>query len=169
MLDKKHIHNIIRVDHAGEYGAKRIYEGQIDFIKNPAMKVQIKEMLEHELEHLEYFENKIKTDHIRPTILLPFWHVAGYSLGAVTALLGDKMAMACTAAVETVIESHYQKQLDELAEGELKNSITKFQADEAHHKEIAIEEKALEAPLYGVFAKLIKTGSKTAIWLSERF
>lgn len=169
MYYEKLLHRIIRVNHAGEYGAKRIYEGQIAFTRNNEMKQKVQEMLEHELEHLEYFEQQIKENNIRPTFLLPFWHIAGYGLGAFTALAGDKMTMACTAAVETVIEKHYEKQLQQLKDGDLKTSIEKFQADEIHHKDIALEEKVEEEPYYDIFSKLVKIGSKTAIWLSERF
>lgn len=169
MFTMKDLHKIIRVDHAGEYGAKMIYKGQIDFTRNPETRAKIQEMLEHELEHLEYFEQAIKEKNIRPTIFSPLWHVAGYGLGAITALLGDKMAMACTAAVETVIEEHYENQITTLADGELKNSLSKFKADEAHHKDLAIDSEALEAPCYNIFAKFVKHSSKAAIWLSERF
>jgi len=169
MLQRKLLEKIVRVDHAGEYGAKRIYQGQIDFTRNPKTKAKIKEMLEHELEHLEYFENQIKTNKIRPTVFYPIWHVAGYTLGAVTAIMGEKAAMACTLAVEDVIEGHYQKQLDALDDSELKRSIKKFQAEEVHHKEIAIEHDAESAPFYNILDKIIRRGSKTAIWLSERF
>ena len=168
--NKKTLEEIIRVDHAGEYGAKRIYQGQIDFIRNPETKAQIQEMLEHELEHLEYFENQIKEGQLRPTIFYPIWHVAGYALGAVTAMLGDKAAMACTYAVEDVIEGHYQKQIDQLegVDEELREKLVKFRDDEVEHKNTAIDEGSREAFGYSVLRKTINETTKAAIFLAER-
>ncbi len=165
------IDKIIRVNHAGEYGAKRIYQGQIAYTKNPATKKLLKEMLEHEAEHLQYFEQQIKERKVRPTALFPLWHALGYGLGAVTAMLGEKTAMACTYAVEEVIEGHYQNQLDKLdkSEAALKKNIKKFQAEEVHHRDIATEHSAEEAFGFSIFKNLVAKTSKTAIWLSERF
>ena len=170
-MNKELKERIIRVDHAGEYGAKRIYQGQIAFTKNEKTRALLQEMLEHEKEHLDYFENEIKKQQLRPTIFQPMWHVAGYALGAITAIMGEKAAMACTYAVEDVIEDHYQQQIDKLKneDSELKEKIIKFQAEEVHHKEIAIEYNAQEAPFFSALDKTIRTGSKMAIWLSERF
>jgi 3-demethoxyubiquinol 3-hydroxylase len=170
MLDKR-VAAIIRVDHAGEYGAKRIYEGQLDFIRDPEAKEKIRIMREQELEHLQYFTDKLEERGERPTLLQPLWHVAGYALGAVSALLGEKTAMATTIAVESVIVEHYQKQLDMLGdeELELKTKIKKFQDDEGEHLEIGMENHGMEALLYKPGEKLIKLGSRAAIWLSERF
>lgn len=172
-MDKK-IAEIIRVNHAGEYGAKRIYEGQIAFTKNLKTKNTIKEMYVHELEHLEYFDEEMKKRHVRPTLFSPLWHVAAYTLGGVTALMGEKAAMICTYAVESVIENHYQEQLDELKqhhkdEKNLTEKIEKFRSEEIHHKNIADDFDIVNNPLFPILNKAIGTSSKIAIWLSKRF
>lgn len=161
---------MIRVNHAGEYGAKRIYEGQLAILKNKPCAPVIEHMKEQELEHLEYFKKAIAKRHVRPTILTPFWHVAGFALGAATAMAGEKVAMACTVAVEEVIDEHYQQQLSQLGEdeAELKASITKFREDELQHRDTGLKHDAEQAPAYTVLTQLIKTGSKMAIWLSTR-
>jgi 3-demethoxyubiquinol 3-hydroxylase len=167
----KVIEKIIRVDHAGEYGAKRIYQGQISVLgKNPRLKKLLQEMMDHELEHLEYFERAIPKRRVRPTALLPLWHIGGFAMGAVTALMGEKAAMACTVAVEEVIEKHYQDQLQTLgaAEPELRAAITKFCADEVHHRDIGLQHGAEGAPAYRALYAIISGITKTAIRLSER-
>jgi len=175
MLKKEIIHKIIRVNHAGEYGAKRIYEGQIAFTKDPNEKAKIQEMLDGEKEHLDFFNKEIAKENIRPTILFPIWHISGYALGAVTAIMGKKSAMACTYAVEEIIEDHYQKQINQLKNSKDKEQINlckkikKFQEDEMHHQDIALKNEALKAPFYKIMANIIAKSSKTAIWLSERF
>ena len=132
-------------------------------------------MLDHELEHLEYFDKEIQNRQSRPTIFYPIWHVVGYGLGAAPAIMGKNTAMACTLAVEDVIEDHYQEQIDLLSKSrnkediKLKEKIEKFQADEVHHKNIAIEHEASLAPFYKATDQIIRTGSKIAIWLSKRF
>lgn len=161
---------MLRVNLAGEYGAKRIYEGQLSVLKNSTVAPVLEHMKEQELEHLKAFEELVVKNHVRPTLLQPLWHVAGYALGASTALLGEKVAMACTVAVEEVIDKHYEDQLDCLGDEnpELSDLILKCQQEELEHRDIAIEQGAHEAPAYPVFSEAIKTVSRLAIWLSER-
>lgn len=161
------VEQIIRVDHAGEYGAKRIYEGQLAVLKGNTI---IQHMKEQEQEHLDYFEKAIVERRVRPTLLTPVWHVAGFALGAATALLGEKAAMACTVAVEEVIDGHYQSQLAKLGEdeAELKERITKFREEELEHRDTGLQHHAEQAPAYPVLTHVIKAGSRMAIWLSTR-
>lgn len=168
---KEETERMIRVDHAGEYGAVRIYAGQRAIMgDNHPKSALLKHMYEQEEVHLERFNKFIKERGVRPTLMTPFWHVAGFALGAGTALLGEKAAMACTQAVEEVIDDHYQEQLDKLdgADPELEDKIKLFQAEEVEHKRIAEEHGAEEAPGYPVLSNLIKTGCKAAIWISKR-
>jgi 3-demethoxyubiquinol 3-hydroxylase len=162
---------IIRVNHAGEYGAKRIYAGQLAVLKNTPVAPVIEHMAEQEQKHLSYFEQEMVKRRVRPTLLFPLWHVAGYVLGAGTALLGEKAAMACTAAVEEVINEHYGQQLQQLDESEqpLKDAIGEFRAEELEHKETALEHDAQLAIAYPLLTHAIKTGSRIAIWLATRF
>ena len=140
---KKKIEEFIRVDHAGERGAIKIYEGQLlalnTVVKDDAMKKTIEEMREHEREHADYFEKEIKKRGIRPTKFLPLWDLLGVGLGFGSTILGKKAAMLCTASVEEVIDEHYQNQIDQIEsdEKELKKKIMKFRQDELHHKDIA--------------------------------
>ena len=172
--DKKILEEIIRVDHAGERGAIKIYEGQLlalkTIIQDNDLRDQIEEMKEHEKEHLEYFEREIQKRKIKPTYLLPLWDVMGVALGFGSALLGKKAAMLCTASVEEVIDKHYQNQINQLKdnEKELKSKIIKFREDEIHHKDIAYEEGATKDGIYSIMDKIIKTGSKIAIGISEK-
>ena len=172
--NKKKIEEFIRVDHAGERGAIKIYEGQLlalnTFIKNEELKKTIEEMKEHEKEHFEYFENEIKKRNIKPTKLLPLWDLFGVGLGFGTTILGKKAAMLCTASVEEVIQEHYADQIKQLEvdEKKLKNKITKFRDDELNHKDIAYEEGATKKGLYSILDKVIKTSSKIAIRISEK-
>nr|WP_245579964.1 demethoxyubiquinone hydroxylase family protein [Niveispirillum irakense] len=161
---------MIRVDHAGEYGAVRIYQGQLAVLGNGAKGDMVRHMAEQEVVHRETFERLIRERGVRPTVLQPFWHVAGWLLGAGTALLGERAAMACTVAVETVIDGHYAAQADELGpdEAPLKATIEQFRAEELEHRDIGLENEAELAAGYPVLSNLIKAGSKTAIWLSER-
>lgn len=163
--------SIIRVNHAGEYGAKRIYEGQLAILKNHFSAPIIKHMQEQELEHLNFFEQELIKRRIRPSILHPFWHVAGFALGAITALMGHKAAMACTSAVETVITEHYNKQIPMLTaqNSELKQKISKFRDDELEHKDTALEQGAALTPLYISLNFLIQKGCSLAIFLAKRF
>lgn len=167
------ISSMIRVDHAGEYGAKRIYEGQLAVLgKNPKMKKLITHMAEQEQVHLDFFEKEIVSRNIRPTALHPLWHAAGYALGAVTAKMGVEAAMACTVAVEEVISEHYGEQLDALkknkAEKKLYAAIKKFKAEEEEHHDIGIEHDAEQATAYPLLTKAIKTGAKLAIAVAKR-
>ena len=172
--NQKTLEEIIRVDHAGERGAIKIYEGQLLALKtikqDNDLKNIIEEMKEHEQEHLEYFENEIKKRKIKPTKLLPLWDVMGVFLGFGTALLGKKAAMLCTASVEEVIEDHYQNQLQKLGddEKELKSKIEKFKSDETEHKNIAYESGATNKGIYSIMDKIIKTSSKIAITISQK-
>ena len=164
------IEQIIRVDQAGEYGARRIYEGQLAVLGNSPAGEKIRHMYEQELEHLEHFNGEIGDRGVRPTALQPFWHVAGFALGAGTALLGEKAAMACTVAVEEVIDEHYAEQAAALGDDEkdLKKTIEKFRADELEHKDMAEADGARDAPGYEVLSAGIKAASRLAIFLSKR-
>ena len=168
------VEEFIRVDHAGERGAVKIYEGQLlalnTLIKNDDLKKTIEEMKIHEIEHCEFFENEIKKRNIRPTKFLPLWDLLGIGLGFGSTLLGKKAAMLCTASVEEVIDKHYLDQINQLGseEKELKKKIIKFRQDELDHKDIAYEEGASKKGLYSIMDKIIKTGSKIAIRISEK-
>ena len=172
--NRKTLEEIIRVDHAGERGAIKIYEGQLLALKtikqDEALKDKIEEMKEQEKEHLQYFEKEIQKRKIKPTYLLPLWDVMGVALGFGTVLLGKKAAMLCTASVEEVIEDHYQNQLKKIGNDEidLKAKIEKFKGDEVYHKNIAYETGATNKGLYSVKDKVIKTGSRIAITISEK-
>ena len=172
--NRKTLEEIIRVDHAGERGAIKIYEGQLLALKtikqDNNLKDKIEKMKEHESEHLEYFEKEIQKRKIKPTYLLPLWDLMGVTLGFGTALLGKKAAMLCTVAIEEVIEDHYQNQLKKLGNDEmdLKAKIEKFKEDEVAHKNIAYEAGASNKGLYSVMDKVIRTGSKIAITISKK-
>ena len=172
--NKNRVKEFIRVDHAGERGAIKIYEGQLlalnTFIKDDDLKKKIEQMKVHEKEHCDYFENEIRKRNIQPTRFLPLWDILGVGLGFGTAILGKKAAMLCTASVEEVIDEHYSSQIYELEsdEKELKKKIIKFRKDELHHKDIAYEEGATKQGAYSILDKIIKTGSKIAISISEK-
>ena len=172
--NKKKLEEFIRVDHAGERGAIKIYEGQLlalkTIVKNDELKKKIEEMQIHEKEHSEYFEKEIIRRNIKPTKLLPLWDLLGIGLGFGSTLIGKKAAMLCTASVEEVIDEHYQNQINQLEndEKELRNKIIKFRDDEIHHKNIAYEKGASKKGLYSIMDKIIKTGSKIAINISEK-
>ena len=171
---KTKVEEFIRVDHAGERGAVKIYEGQLlalnTLIKDESLKKTIEEMKVHEKEHCEYFENEIKKRNIKPTKFLPLWDLLGVGLGFGSTILGKKAAMLCTASVEEVIDKHYQSLINQLGpeEKDLKNKIIKFRDDELHHKDIAYEKGATKKGLYSIMDKIIKTGSKLAINISEK-
>jgi len=171
---KNKIEKFIRVDHAGERGAIKIYEGQLlalnTVIKDEELKKKIEEMKIHEKEHADYFENEIKKRGIKPTKFLPLWDLLGVGLGFGSTILGKKAAMLCTASVEEVIDEHYQNQINQIGsdEKELKNKIIKFREDELNHKDIAYNEGATKDGLYSILDKIIKTGSKIAINISEK-
>ena len=161
---------MIRVDQAGEYGARRIYEGQLAVLGNGPSGETIRHMHEQELRHLETFDALLADRRVRPTVLQPLWHVAGFALGAATALMGERAAMACTVAVEEVIDDHYARQAEQLGgdEAALKETIEEFRATEAEHRDIGLEHEAELTPGYPVLTGLIRAGSRAAIWLSER-
>ena len=172
--NRKTLEEIIRVDHAGERGAIKIYEGQLLALKtikqNEVLKDKIEKMKEQEKEHLEYFEIQIQKRKIKPTYLLPFWDLTSVALGFSTALLGKKATLLCTASVEKVIEKHYQSQLKKLGndEKDLKEKIEKFKKDETRHKNIAYDSGATNKGLYLIMDKVIQTGSRIAIAISEK-
>ena len=169
---------MIRVDHAGEHGAVRIYDGQKAVFDKIKGKENVAELVAHmadqEQEHLAYFDALMSERDIRPTILSPLWDMAGFTLGAVTALMSEKAAMACTAAVETEIDAHYAEQLEALADSDdkadkaLAKKIEKFRADEAAHKHTALEHGAEETPGFEVMSRLIRLGCRVAIRASEK-
>jgi ubiquinone biosynthesis monooxygenase Coq7 len=164
------IGRMIRVDHAGEYGARRIYDGQLAVLKDSAVAPVIRRMAEQERRHLEAFEELLARRRVRPTALHPLWHAAGFALGAATALLGERAAMACTVAVEEVIDEHYTRQAAVLGpeEGELKALIEDFRHDELEHRDTGLAHGAQEAIAYPMLTAGIKAASRLAIWLSER-
>jgi len=164
------VDSMIRVDHAGEYGAVRIYQGQLAVLAGTAAEAPIREMAEQERRHLEEFDALVAERGVRPTLLSPLWHVAGFALGAGTALLGPKAAMACTQAVEEVIDEHYAAQAAKLGddEAELRARIESFRADEIAHRDRAIAEGARDAPGHELLTGAVKAGSRLAIWLSSR-
>ena len=172
--NKNKIEEFIRVDHAGERGAIKIYEGQLlalnTFIKDEELKKTIEEMKEHEHEHANYFEQEIKKRNIKPTKFLPLWDLLGVGLGFGSTILGKKAAMLCTASVEEVIDEHYQNQINQIEpdEKKLREKIIKFREDELHHKDIAYEKGASKEGIYSLFDKIVKTGSKIAIRISEK-
>ena len=171
---KNKIEEFIRVDHAGERGAIKIYEGQLlalnTFVKDENLKKTIEKMKQHEKEHLDFFSKEIKKRKIKPTKLLPIWDLLSVGLGFSSAIMGKKAAMLCTASVEEVIDKHYQNQINQLHSNEkvLKEKIKKFRDDELHHKNIAYENGASKEGLYLILDKIIKTGSKVAISISEK-
>ena len=168
------VEEFIRVDHAGERGAVKIYEGQLlalnTLVKDESLKKTIEEMKVHEKEHCEFFEKEIKKRGIEPTKFLPLWDLLGIGLGFGSTILGKKAAMLCTASVEEVIDEHYLNQINQLGkdEKELKKKIIKFREDELHHKNIAYDKGATKKGLYSIMDKIIKTGSKIAINISEK-
>ena len=173
-IDPIKVEEFIRVDHAGERGAIKIYEGQLlalnTLVKDESLKKTIEEMKSHEKEHCNYFENEIKKRNIKPTKLLPLWDLIGVGLGFGSTILGKKAAMLCTASVEEVIDKHYLNQINQLDsdENDLKEKIKKFREDEIHHKNIAYEKGATKKGIYFILDKAIKTGSKIAISISEK-
>ena len=171
---KNKVEEFIRVDHAGERGAVKIYEGQLlalnTLVKDESLKKTIEEMKIHEKEHCDFFENEIKKRNINPTKFLPLWDLLGLGLGFGSTLLGKKAAMLCTASVEEVIDKHYLNQINQLGPNEekLKKKIIKFREDELHHKDIAYAKGATKKGFYSILDKIIKTGSKVAINISEK-
>jgi ubiquinone biosynthesis monooxygenase Coq7 len=167
---RRMVERILRVDQAGELGAVRIYQGQMAILGKAKAGAVIGRMAEQEKAHLETFNRLIGERRVRPTLLSPLWHVAGFALGAGTALLGEKAAMACTVAVEETIDRHYVQQAEALGEdeAELKRTILGFRDDEIEHRDIGLARGAEQAPFYPVLSAAIRTGCRLAIWLSER-
>eukprot|EP00088_Acartia_fossae_P009404 TRINITY_DN14552_c0_g1_i1.p1 TRINITY_DN14552_c0_g1~~TRINITY_DN14552_c0_g1_i1.p1 ORF type:complete len:205 (+),score=24.34 TRINITY_DN14552_c0_g1_i1:38-652(+) len=172
--ERAKIDKIIRVDHAGEYGADRIYAGQLAVLGKTDVGPTIQHMWDQEKEHLATFNKYIPEYRVRPTALLPIWHVAGYALGAGTALLGKEAAMACTVAVESSITEHYNKQIRELSTDypekheKLIATLSKFRDDEQEHHDTGLEHDAEKAPAYQLLTAAIKVGCDGAIWLTEK-
>ena len=170
----KKLEEFIRVDHAGERGAIKIYEGQLlalsTLVKDEDLKKTIINMKKHEEVHCDFFEKEIKKRDIKPTKLLPLWDLLGLGLGFGSTIIGRKAAMLCTASVEEVIDVHYKNQINQIGSDEknLKNSIIKFREDELHHKDIAYNKGASKKGFYSLIDKVIKTGSKLAIKVSEK-
>jgi ubiquinone biosynthesis monooxygenase Coq7 len=164
------VDRVIRVDQAGEYGARRIYEGQLAVLPPGPDRAAVEHMARQEGRHLEVFDRMLVDRRVRPTALQPLWHVAGFALGAASAILGAKAAMACTVAVEEVIDAHYRRQGEALpeSEGELKATIERFRAEEVEHRDTGLARGAEEAPGYELLTGAIKAGSRLAIWLAER-
>ncbi len=163
------IKRMIRVNHAGEYGAQRIYAGQLAVLGKSAAAPMLREMAEQEEMHLKTFSEWMVKRRVRPTALMPLWHVAGYTLGAATALMGEKAAMACTVAVESVIDEHYARQETALGEEtELKSVVSQFRADEKEHHDSALAAGAEATPFYHLLRNVIVYQTRLAIWLSTR-
>jgi ubiquinone biosynthesis monooxygenase Coq7 len=165
------IARILRVDHAGEYGATRIYQGQLDVLGRGRAAGVIRQMAETEKRHLARFETLLRNRRVRPTLLHPLWSAAGYALGAATALLGERAAMACTVAVEEVIDEHYRAQAERIGEEDpaLRETILSFRDDEIAHRDMAVAQGAEDTAGYDLISGVVKTGSRIAIWLSTRF
>ena len=164
------VERMIRVDHAGEYGAKRIYAGQLAVLRRSASAPVLQEMAAQEQQHLDAFAELVVQRRVRPTALLPLWHVVGFALGAATAALGERTAMACTVAIEEAIDAHYAGQIDQLddSEAELRGKIERFRNEELHHRNVAVAHGARQAPAYRLLYAAIKTGCRLAIAASER-
>ena len=164
------IARMLRVDHAGEYGAVRIYAGQLAVLGDGEAGDVIRRMAAQEQKHLDTFDRLLPAHRVRPTALAPLWHVAGFALGAASALLGERAAMACTVAVEEVIDEHYAGQIERLGddEAQLKATLEEFRRDEIAHRDEGIAQGAHRAPGYPLLSAAIKTGSRLAIWLSTR-
>jgi 3-demethoxyubiquinol 3-hydroxylase len=164
------IERMLRVDHAGEFGATRIYAGQLDVLGRGRAGAEIRRMAEAEERHRVAFEALLHDRQVRPTLLLPLWSVAGYALGAATALLGERAAMACTVAVEDVIDEHYRAQAERLADHDraLMDTMLAFRADEIAHRDTALARGAEQTPGYELLTAAIRAGSRVAIWLSTR-
>ncbi len=165
---------MLRVDHAGEYGATRIYEGQLAILGHRPVGKTIRHMAEQEEVHKAKFDELLIAHRVRPTALSPIWSKAGFALGAVTALMGERAAMACTVSVEEVIGEHYDnqvKRLKALAEGDdkLAATLAQFRDDELEHRETGLAHSAESTPGYSLLSAAIKRGTRTAIWLAERF
>jgi ubiquinone biosynthesis monooxygenase Coq7 len=162
------LRRMIRVDHAGEYGAARIYAGQLAVLSGGRKGDVLRHMQAQEQQHLETFNALLTHHRVRPTALLPFWHLAGFALGAVTAALGERAAMACTVAVEETIDAHYTRQIDALGEDALAGTLDRVRAEEREHRDIGLANGAEQAPGYRLLTGVIKAGCRAAIAISER-
>jgi ubiquinone biosynthesis monooxygenase Coq7 len=164
------IGRMLRVDHAGEYGAARIYAGQLAVLRRSDKAPVLREMQAQEQQHLDRFADLIVRRRVRPTAMLPLWHLAGFALGAATAALGERAAMACTVAVEDAIEAHYAGQIAALdeTEHELRTTLEKFRDDELAHRDVALRSGAEQAPGYRLLSAVIRRGCRVAIRISER-
>ena len=166
------LHQVLRVNHAGEYGAKQIYAGQLAVfrLKKDQSSVDLIEHMKHQEDlHFDYFNKKIIEQKVRPTLMQPLWKVAGFTLGFATALMGKKAAMACTVAVEEIIDEHYQSQLNYLEGNEnLKENIEKFRQEELEHRNIGLQNQAEDLLIYKPFSFFIKSASKLAIAISTK-
>lgn len=161
---------MLRVDHAGEYGAARIYAGQLAVLGRSDKAPLLRHMQAQEAEHLAMFDRMVADRRVRPTALLPLWHLAGFALGAATALLGEKAAMACTVAVEETIDAHYARQVADLGTQEpaLRGTLERFRREELEHRDIGLAHGAEQAPAYRLLSAAIRAGCRAAIALSER-
>lgn len=170
MTPAQRLAQIIRVDHAGEYGAKRIYQGQLAVLGNKPVAPTLRHMAEQEQEHLSFFEDQLVKHRVRPSLLFPLWHVGGYAMGAACALLGEKAAMACTVAVETVIDEHYEEQLQDpvTQEAGLSEPIEKFQAEELEHKQTGLDHGAEQATAYPLLSAFVTGVTKLAVETAKR-
>lgn len=167
---KNHIDSILRVDHAGETAAAKIYDGQLAVLKNTPVGPTIQHMKDQEQEHLDTFNKLLYENDTRPTALLPLWNVMGFGLGVASAVMGEKAAMACTIAVEEVIGEHYAKQAETLNDDhkELKATLMKFRDDELDHLETGVEHDGENAPGYEIMKAIVQLGCRTAIKISEK-
>ncbi len=170
LTPSERLQRMIRVDHAGEYGAVQIYRGQLAVLGRGAKGDILRHMLAQEEQHAKTFAGLIADRRVRPTALLPLWHLAGYALGAVSAAIGERGAMACTVAVEETIDEHYAQQAASLPNDEagLRSTIERFRAEELEHRDIGLENEAELAPAYALMSRVIKLGCKVAIAVSER-
>jgi 3-demethoxyubiquinol 3-hydroxylase len=170
LTSRQRMERMIRVDHAGEYGAARIYAGQLAVLHRSSKAEVLRHMQAQEQQHLATFNELIADRRVRPTALLPFWHLAGFALGAVTAALGERAAMACTVAVEEVIDAHYNRQIETMdaADSELRDMLQRFRAEEREHRDIGLSHGAEQARGYGILSRAIGAGCRAAIALSER-
>jgi len=168
---EERIARMIRVDQAGEFGAARIYAGQLSVLGKSPVAPVLREMAAQEQRHLDAFNQLMVDRRVRPTLLSPIWHAAGFALGAASALLGERAAMACTVAVEEVIDEHYAKQAAQLGDDEkpLRDLVEEFRGDELQHRDTALKHDAHDTPGYEILTGAIKSASRLAIWLSQRF
>lgn len=164
------VERMIRVDQAGEFGAARIYAGQLAVLGKSPVAPVLREMAAQEQRHLDAFNKLMVERRVRPTLLSPMWHVAGFALGAASALMGERAAMACTVAVEEVIDEHYAKQAAQLGDDEkpLRDLVEEFRDDEIEHRDTALKHDATDTPGYEILTGAIKSASRLAIWLSSR-